>query len=329
MAYQSSFPSAAMYLQELIDEILDCLHHLPSALKAGSLVARKFYPRTRVHLFREADCYNPESARVFSSLATRLSCSSALNVCLDFFLPNRQPLSSLCTHSPLRWHYPSGTTALGSITRRKNVNGCIFCLRSYPQLRISSSPDSRSKVSNGTLFRVPPYRLLPSQRDGVAHIGPDRVEHERCVGRASAYCSSHQKDACRHRLGYDPQNLGRFSFVSVYVHSTPEEFHAINASPDELGAVVQTVNLVPNGLKVLEIDCIPCKYPILSHLAPDDRSHKKAWDFTGLSPNVSPLHLNPATDVRLGGELNNMLPFINWWINCFKTVDKETASWSD
>ncbi len=65
------------------------------------------------------------------------------------------------------------------------------------------------------------------------------------------YCSSHQKDACRHRLGYDPQNMGRFSFVSVYVHSTPEEFHAINASPDELGAVVQTVNLVPKRSKSL------------------------------------------------------------------------------
>ncbi|PBK73419.1 hypothetical protein ARMSODRAFT_1014989 [Armillaria solidipes] len=70
----------------------------------------------------------------------------------------------------------------------------------------------------------------------------------------------------------------------------------------------RTANLASNGPKVLEISCIP------------------SWDSTGLSLNISPLHLNPTTDLRLGGELNNsMLPFINWWINCFKTAETEST----
>ncbi|KAK0194956.1 hypothetical protein F5146DRAFT_923717, partial [Armillaria mellea] len=54
-----------MYPQELIDKILDYLHDSPSALKACSLVSHKFYPRTRVHLFRKAGCDGPKSARIF------------------------------------------------------------------------------------------------------------------------------------------------------------------------------------------------------------------------------------------------------------------------
>ncbi|KAK0448663.1 hypothetical protein EV421DRAFT_1477431 [Armillaria borealis] len=100
---------------------------------------------------------------------------------------------------------------------------------------------------------------------------------------------------------------GLRTYRSIYLDHL-DEFRVTNTSPDGFCAVVQTANLVLNGLKVLKIDCIP------------------SWDSTGLSSNISPLHLNPAIDLRLGGKLNNnMQPFINWWINCFKTTETEST----
>ncbi|PBK73430.1 hypothetical protein ARMSODRAFT_1014998 [Armillaria solidipes] len=99
---------------------------------------------------------------------------------------------------------------------------------------------------------------------------------------------------------------GLRSYRSMYLDHL-EEFHAINLPLDGLCAVVQTANLAPSRLNVLEIDCV--------------------WYFTDLSPNISLLHLNPSTELRIGIELNDdMLPFIRWWVKCFEAVEKESTA---
>ncbi|SJK97006.1 uncharacterized protein ARMOST_00255 [Armillaria ostoyae] len=99
---------------------------------------------------------------------------------------------------------------------------------------------------------------------------------------------------------------GLRSYRSMYLDHL-EEFHAINLPLDGLCAVVQTANLASSRLNVLEIDCV--------------------WYFTDLSPDISPLHLNPTTELRIGIELNDdMLPFICWWVKCFKAVEKESTA---
>ncbi len=107
-----------------------------------------------------------------------------------------------------------------------------------------------------------------------------------------------------------------------------EEFPLRNIAPVELWAVVQAANLASDDLKVLEIECYQDrKYrSLFSHLTYAHRSHRIAWGFARFSPNVSPLHLNPPTYLRLGVFLNNKeLPFINWWIKCFKAVKNEST----
>ncbi|KAK0225442.1 hypothetical protein IW262DRAFT_686895 [Armillaria fumosa] len=96
---------------------------------------------------------------------------------------------------------------------------------------------------------------------------------------------------------------GLQTYQSTYLDDL-DELHVTRTPSDELHAVVQTANLASNSLKVLEINCIP------------------SWEYS-LSPNIPSFHWNPAVDLRLGGELsNNMLPFINWWINSFKIAER-------
>ncbi|KAK0240771.1 hypothetical protein EDD85DRAFT_816158 [Armillaria nabsnona] len=98
-------------------------------------------------------------------------------------------------------------------------------------------------------------------------------------------------------------------YRSVYLDNL-EEFHVNNLSPVELWVVFQTANVASNDLKVLEIRL----------------GDHQPWAFARFSPYVSPLHLNPTTDLRLNVELNgDMLPFINWWVKCFKVIDQEST----
>ncbi|KAK0225432.1 hypothetical protein IW262DRAFT_686299 [Armillaria fumosa] len=98
---------------------------------------------------------------------------------------------------------------------------------------------------------------------------------------------------------------GLRSYQSAYLDHL-EEFHVIKLPLDGLRAVVQTANLASSHLRVLEIDCV--------------------WYFTDSLLNISPLHLNPNTELRVGIELNNdMLPVIRWWIKCFKAFEKEST----
>ncbi|PBK73438.1 hypothetical protein ARMSODRAFT_634022 [Armillaria solidipes] len=164
-----------MYPQELIDKILDYLHDSPSALKACSLVSRKFYPRTRVHLFREAGCDDPKSARIFDIARDSpelLQCIKHVELrCLDFFLPKHQTasvdflhsLSSPVTLSLWDDSERGDDIALVNYTKKDYVGwGSVLpmFLSSAPygaiaRLELTSPPMEH-------LSRVPRYRSLPS-----------------------------------------------------------------------------------------------------------------------------------------------------------------------
>ncbi|KAK0505242.1 hypothetical protein EDD18DRAFT_1098625 [Armillaria luteobubalina] len=87
-----------------------------------------------------------------------------------------------------------------------------------------------------------------------------------------------------------------------------EQLRVNSTSPLELWAVVRAANLASNTLRVLEIN------------------DYQSSDFARLSPNISPLHLHPTADLRFGIVLrDDMLPFLDWWINCFKAIEKEST----
>ncbi|PBK73442.1 hypothetical protein ARMSODRAFT_1015007 [Armillaria solidipes] len=273
-----------MYPQELIDEILDYLHDSPSALKACSLVARKFYPRTRIHLFREADCYNPESARVFDIARDSpelLQCIKRVQFrCLDFFLPKHQTATFEFLHS-----LPSPMTLSlwddSWVNYSKEECEWVHILPSF----VSSVPYlviTRLEVVGPRWNTFLEFHRIVLSLPNVTELYISGLR-ELCTNDAPIVPASATPRIKKMRVDVDWCTILRFweglrSYWSVYIQHL-EEFHAINASPDELGAVVQTVNLAPNGLKVLEINCTPF------------------WDFTGLSPNISSLHLDPATDL--------------------------------
>ncbi|KAK0194957.1 hypothetical protein F5146DRAFT_266291 [Armillaria mellea] len=315
MAYQSRSPSATMmYVQELIDEIIDHLHDSPSALKACSLVARKFYPRTRVHLFRVADCRKPGSAPFFEiprDSFELLRCIKGVQLrCLDFFLPKHYTDTVDFLHSlsfPVRlsiwdvgsWYGPSNkecewrcilpafvsTAPYHAIARLELISPQWYTFLEFHHIVLSLPNVTELFISglgalttrNELVIPAPP---APRIRKMYLHISGNTV------------------------LTFWE---GLRSYRSMYLDRL-EELHVTNTSPVELRAVVQAANLASNTLKVLEIDGY------------------QSSDFTRLSPNVSPLHLDPSADLRFGIVLcDDMLPFLNWWTGCFKSTEKEST----
>ncbi|KAK0240774.1 hypothetical protein EDD85DRAFT_786578 [Armillaria nabsnona] len=306
-----------MYLQELIDEILDYLHDSPSALKACSLVSRQFYPRTRVHLFREVDCRSPESARVFDIARDSpdlLHCIKRVQFrCLDFFLPKHLTATVDLLHSlsfsvtlsiwdngyseeECKWQHvlPAfvSSTPYLAITRLEltspwkrrisptflEFHHIVLSLPNVTELHISGLTEL--STNDGPVVPAPP----------APRIRKMCVEVQERAGTVLPFL----EDLCLYR--------------SMYLDHL-EEFSVRNLPPVELWAVVQVANLASDDLKVLDIEC-----------------YQDPWDLTSFSPNITPLHLNPPTYLRLGVFLNNKeLPFINWWIKCFKAVENEST----
>ncbi|SJK96994.1 uncharacterized protein ARMOST_00243 [Armillaria ostoyae] len=282
-----------MYLQELIDKIIDYLHDLPSALKACSLVSHQFYPRTRVHLFRNV---NLESVRVFDIARDSphlLQCIKRIQFrCLHFFLPKHHTANVDLLHSlsfPVTLSIRDDSTLFGYSKEGCNWRHILPAfVSSAPYLAITSleliSPQWHAFLESHYIVLS-----LPNVTDLYLSDLEEKMRVHVSWGRVLAFWE------------------GLRTYRSMYLDHL-DEFRVTNTSPGELCAVVQTANLASNGLKVLEINCIP------------------SWDSTGLSPNISPLHLNPAIGLRLGGKLNNnMQPFINWWINRFRTAETEST----
>ncbi|PBK95350.1 hypothetical protein ARMGADRAFT_797247 [Armillaria gallica] len=298
-----------MYPQELIDY----LHDSPSALKVCSLVSHQFYPRTRVHLFRRVNYDNSKSVRVFDIARGSphlLQCIKRIQFrCLHFFLPKHQTAIVDLLHSlsfPVTLPIGDDNTLFGYSKEGCNWRHILPAfVPSAPYLAITSleliSPQWHAFLEFHHIVLLPNVtdlylldleELAVNSNPAMPAPSAPRIRTMRVHvswGRVLAFWE------------------GLRTYRSMYLDHL-DEFRVTNTSPDELCAVVQTANLASNGLKVLEINCIP------------------SWDFTGLSPNISPLHLNPATDLRLGGEVNDsMLPFISWWINCFKTAETEST----
>ncbi|PBK95374.1 hypothetical protein ARMGADRAFT_797986 [Armillaria gallica] len=317
MAYQSRLSSATMYLQELIDEILDYLHDSPSALKACSLVSRQFYPRTRIHLFREINCRSPESARVFDIARDSpdlLHCIKRVQFrVLDFFLPKHLTATvdllhslsfsvtlSICdnrdSNEICKWQHvlPAfvSSTPYLAITRLELISPWRWCISptflEYHHIVLS--------LPNVTELHISGLTELSTNEDPVVPAPPApriRKMYVEVQERAGTVLSF-----------WEDLRLYR----SMYLEHL-EEFRVGNLAPVELWAVVQTAHLASNDLKVLEIEC-----------------YQGPFAFARLSPNITPLHLNPPTYLRLGVFLNNdELPFINWWIKCFEAVENEST----
>ncbi|KAK0476867.1 hypothetical protein IW261DRAFT_335644 [Armillaria novae-zelandiae] len=339
MAHQSSFRSAPMYLQELIDEIVDYLHDSPSALKACSLVARKFYPRTRVHLFREADCYDPESARVFNIVCDSpalLQCIKRVQFrCLDFFLPKHQTTTFELLHSLL-----SPTT----LSLSDDCAECMYSTKECEWIHILPS-----FVSSAPYLAITHLELEHPQWSSFREFHNIVLS----LPNVTELYISELLDVIPNNDPVVPVPLaprirklcvevawgtllvfweGLQSYRSVYLQYL-EEFHVINTSPEGLGVLAQTTNFTPNSLKVLEITCITdeCKYPFISHVATADQLHQKGpavnrQGLFNLLSDISPLHLNPNTELRVGISLDpGMLEFIHFWVKCFKEIEKESS----
>ncbi|PBK73420.1 hypothetical protein ARMSODRAFT_633562 [Armillaria solidipes] len=253
---------ATMYPQELIDEIVDYLHDWPSALKACSLVSRKFYPRTRVHLFRRVNCDNPQSEGPIFDIARDspelLQCVKHVELrCLNFFLPEHQTAtvdflhsltfpvtlslwddSALASYSEeeCEWRHilPAflSSAPYGAVARLElcyprwntflEFHQIIFSLPNVTELYIS---DLREMDTINDPFV--PASLAPRIKKMHVDVDWDIV-----------------------LIFWE----GLRSYRSVYLDHL-EEFHVINPSLEELSSVVQTANLAPKDLKVLEIDC--------------------------------------------------------------------------
>ncbi len=264
------FLFAMMYPQELIDEIVDYLHDWPSALKACSLASRKFYPRTRVHLFRHVNCDNcddPKSAPIFDIARDSpelLQCVKHVELrCLDFFLPEHQTATADFLHSltfpvtlsvwddsnmacyseeECEWrHILPGfvsTAPYGAVARLELNNpqwntflefhGIVLSLPNVTELYIS---DLREMNTINDAFV--PVSLAPRIKKMHVDVDWDTV-----------------------LIFWE----GLRSYRSVYLDHL-EDSHVINCSLEELSSVVQTANLAPKDLKVLEIDCHQRKCP--------------------------------------------------------------------
>ncbi|KAK0240797.1 hypothetical protein EDD85DRAFT_378941 [Armillaria nabsnona] len=276
MTYQSGLPSATMmYPQELIDEIIDYLYDSPSALKSCSLVSHQFYPRTRVHLFREVDCDTPDdprSAQVFDiahDSPELLQCIKRVQFrCLNFFLPDHQTATVKFLHS-----LPSPMTLSlwdDSYVAEYSVEECEWqhilpaFVSSAPYLAITrlvlEGPEWNTflefhhivlSLPNVTeLHIISCLSQLSPNEDPVRWQGPPVLRIKKI------------------RVDVDWGTILSFweglrLYRSVYLDHL-EEFHVINPSPDEFCAVIQTASLASKDLQVLEIDCRHCKYPSYS-----------------------------------------------------------------
>ncbi|KAK0432052.1 uncharacterized protein EV420DRAFT_1490261 [Desarmillaria tabescens] len=305
-----------MYPQELIDEILDNLHDSSSALKACSLVSHQFYPRTRDYLFRCVDCPHPDEARIFDIARDSpelLRCIKRVQFrCLDFFLPQYQTATCEILHS-----LPSPMTLSFWADRVEVSHSTEEC--EWPQILpalMSSAPYlavTRLELKGPQWCTFLEFHHIILSFPNLTELYILGMRHLIVYGGSVIMPASPApriKKMCMGGCISIPAFWeGLRSYRSVYLDHL-EEFYAINFSPDEFCAIVQAANIVSNGLKVVEITC-SC-IPI--------------WNFPGLSPNVSPLHLNATADLRLGGHLNDrMLPFINWWIKCFQAFEKEST----
>ncbi|KAK0505241.1 hypothetical protein EDD18DRAFT_329244 [Armillaria luteobubalina] len=323
MAYQSSFRSTAMYLQELIDEIVDYLHDSPSALKACSLVARKFYLRTRVHLFRKADCDDPESARIFNivhdSPALLQYIKRVQFRCLDFFLPKHQATTFEFLHSLLSPMTLSlwDDSALVIYSREECQWDHILpsFVSSAPYLAITRLEVEHPQWTDFQEFHQTVLSLPNVTELYISELSDVITNNDPVVPvptPAPCIRKLYVEVAWDTLLGFWE---GLHSYRSVYLQHL-EEFHAMNTSPEELDAVFRTANSTLNGLKVLEINCIqdPCLaiFGLESFNLPSD---------------ISPLHLNPNTELRVILSLDHdMLRFIRWWVKCFKGIEKESST---
>ncbi len=263
-----------MYPQELIDEIIDYLHDWPSALQACSLVSRKFYPRTRIHLFRRVNCDDPKSAPIYDIARDSpelLQCVKHIELrCLDFFLPEHQTATADFLHSltfPVtlsvwddsniadyseegcEWRHilPAfvSSAPYGAVTRLElrfprwntslEFHQIIFSLPNMTELYILDMREMNT--INDPFVPAPPAPRIKNIRVDVDW------------GTILSFWE------------------GLRSYRSVYLDHL-EEFHVINPSLKELWSVVQTANLTSKDLKVLEIDCHQRKYPSCFIFAP-------------------------------------------------------------
>ncbi|KAK0194947.1 hypothetical protein F5146DRAFT_1023532 [Armillaria mellea] len=294
-----------MYPQELIDKILDYLHDSPSALKECSLVSRQFYPRTRVHLFRYVDCDNPLSPRLLGIAHSPelLQCVKRVQFrCCHFLHPNTDELLHSLLSSVTLSIWNGGAHAEKCAWRY--ISSLPPLMSSAPYLAITrlELEDPRwttflefhhtvLSLPNMTEFYISGLTELTTN-DMPVMLAPNAPRIKNMSFHGSWRTAL---------MFWEGLRSYRFMYLDHL-----EEFHVTNLSLDGLCAVVPTANLASSRLNVLEIDCV--------------------CDFTGFSPNIPPLHLNPNTELRVGIELNeDMLPVIRWWVECFKAVEKETA----
>ncbi|KAK0462580.1 uncharacterized protein EV420DRAFT_1477283 [Desarmillaria tabescens] len=293
-----------MYPQELIDEILDNLHDSPSALKACSLVSHQFYPRTRDHLFSFVDCPTyPDEARIFDIARDSpelLQCIKHVQFqCLNFFLPPYRTATFEVLHSlpsPMTLSLRNDGARVNFLTEEcewwQILPGLIS---SAPYLAVTRLEFKRPRWSTFLEF----HHIVLSFPNVTELYISDLTELYEPDDPAMPV-SPAPRIKILHVDSFGPISAfweGLHSYRSVYLDHL-EEFYTISDFPKDPGAIVQAANSVSKGLKVLEITF---------------------WD------NASLLRLNATTDLRLGGDLNNnMLPFINWWIECFQVVEKES-----
>ncbi len=272
MAYQSRLPSATMmYPQELIDEIIDYLYDSPSALKACSLVSQQFYPRTRVHLFREVDCYapdDPRSVQVFDiphDSPKLLHCIKRVQFrCLNFFLPKHQRATVDFLHSlssPTTLSLWDESYMEGEVTEWQHILPAFII--SAPYLAITrlalECPQWHTFLEFHdivlSLPNVTELHIISCLNDGSPN--EDFVMPAPSAPRIKKI-----------RVDVDCGTILNFweglcSYRSVYLDHL-EEFHVINPFPEELCAVTQTASLASKNLNVLEIDFRECMYPSYS-----------------------------------------------------------------
>ncbi|SJK97012.1 uncharacterized protein ARMOST_00261 [Armillaria ostoyae] len=304
-----------MYPQELIDEILDYLYDSPSALKACSLVSHQFYPRTRVHLFREVDCYTPDdprSAQVFDIARDSpelLQCIKRVQFrCLNFFLPKHQTATIDFLHSlssPTTLSLWDDSYMEGEVTEWQHILPAF--VTSVPYLAITRLALECPQWHTFLEFH---HIVLSLPNVTELHIISCLSEFSPNEDPVMPVPPAPRIKKIRVDVDWGMILIfweGLRSYRSVYLDHL-EEFHVINPSPDELCAVIQTASLASKNLKVLEIDCRICfDYEILPH-------------------SISPLDLNAITDLRLGVELSDEAPlFINWWIRSFKAVPEDSS----
>ncbi|PBK73435.1 hypothetical protein ARMSODRAFT_633992 [Armillaria solidipes] len=266
MAYQSRLPFATMmYPQELIDEILDYLYDSPSALKACSLVSHQFYPRTRVHLFREVDCYTPDdprSAQLFDIARDSpglLQCIKRVQFrCLDFFLPKHQTASVDFLHSLT---FPV-TLSVWDDSDMANYSEEECEWRHILPAFVSSAPYgavARLELRSPRWITFLEFHQIVFSLPNVTELYISGLREMNTINDPSVLAPPAPRIK-NIRVDVKWGTILRFweglrLYRSVYLDHL-EEFHVINpVYLEELSSVVQTANLASKDLKVLEIDC--------------------------------------------------------------------------